>query len=502
MTLILTTTCSYALLIAIDQGTGFPSFNDRDIFLHSRLALHLPDTIGDLIPPSTIISAKPTKLVPKPQWRTTLGYFLSAKLLKRLKRRCAVITLQVTTMTGQGDMHELGTVTLRVDQAKTIKVTQRRQQQQQQPPFNILKDYVIDKGDWKPVIKNGNGTTMNNAQIKVGLFVVEMPLHAGERNRETTAASVRHHAIFNKQSEDSSYGDLGLEIHSMDTNDEMTNSLLSLTGTDGSNDYDTDQSTMNQHHHVTSSSSLSSSSDLRTSSNKKEKIISNTSTASLPIMDCFRVIQHKHGPFPYLQIGNGSQRYTFVLRLVEATAVMSLLSTNDPLLTINKSSSNIRKLMQYTFSDWQVKHDVITKGHSWQVTDQPMCLFLQGHLHDLQQWLSQQGQIEVCLVLADMNAKCEHTIGKSMVRLKGWCPLRIEQASFPIHDRSNRLHVDQPFQFARVVVQLGLTEGWGNGLDGQQRDIHLANNSSNSNDSDSRLVQPKHTFLHQQNLIK
>jgi hypothetical protein len=279
---------------------------------------------------------------------------------------------------------------------------------------------------------------------------------------------------------------------------------------DNNNDTDTKFNDISHQQSISaqssSGSSSSSSSEFHFNCIKKEKPLEDTSAPSACMTVCFRVMQRNRATFPYLQIGGGSQRYTFVFRLVEATAIMSLILTNDPPLVnnnnnnnnnnnsnSNSNSNNIRKLIQYTFSNWQVKHDVITKDNSWQVTDQPMCLSLQGHLTDLQQWLSQQGQIEVCLVLVDKMAKCEHTIGKSMVRLQDRCPLEIQQTSFPIHDRSNRLHVDQSFQFARVVVQLGLVKGWRNYLGDQQMDISLVNSS----DSDSLVQQQNHSFLYQ-----
>ncbi|KAI8339728.1 hypothetical protein BC941DRAFT_468997 [Chlamydoabsidia padenii] len=489
MTLILTTTCHYALLVAIEEGAGFPSLCDGDIFVQSRLSLHLPDTVGDLIPPSTIISAKPTKLVPNPQWRTTLVYFLSAKLLKRLRRQHAQVTLQIKTMAAeQGNMLELGTATLKVDQAKVIKMVRGQQ------PLNILKNYVVDKGEWKPIRKDGaestvaiTTTTKCTTQIKAGLFVVDMPPPVGERQREVATPLSRYPLKSNKRSSSSSSSsssnngrklddDLGLEIYSVDTSDCLTATNSSSRDTDD----DRDNENMTDQWRTTASNSpialdhFTITTTNKSNYNYKTKIPSNQSSPTLPspspspapsisppssVMGCLRVTQCNAGQLPYLQIGNGQQRYTFIFRIVEATAVTSLLlSSKDQQHLVGDNTTE--SLLQYTFSDWQVRHGVISKGNTWIVIDSPMRLFLQGHLHDLQHWLYQQGQIEVCLVLVDKAAKCDHTIGKAMVRLKGWCPLTMEQASFPIHDRSNRLHLDQPFQFAKVVVQLGLISGW------------------------------------------
>ncbi|CAO3583970.1 unnamed protein product [Absidia cylindrospora] len=502
MTLILTETCHYALLVAIEEGAGFPSLMDHDIFIHSRLALHLPNTVGDLIPPPTIISAKPTKLVPNPQWRTTLVYFLSAKLLRRLRRRHAQVTLQIMAMSEQCDTMELGSATLRVDHAKMIKMAQGQQ------PLTVLKNYVVNKGEWKQIRKDG----MGRAQIKAGLFIVDMPPPAGERQKQV-ATPLRHPIALNKQMED----DLGLEIYSADTSDCLTTHSSSSSLSSSTRDIDEnhtdgeDDDHLHHHHHHHHQNRKTPSSPLGnqiiinkkpwTTNTSSSTTTTSTSTLSsslspspsilppLSITNCLRVTHSKIGQIPFLRIGDGLQRYTFVLRIVEATGIMSLIPPKA-------RQVNTQKSIHYSFSEWQVRHGVITKGNSWQVTDPPMCLSLQGHLQDLQQWLTQQGHIEVCLVLGDETSKYEHTVGRAMVRLKGWCPLGIEQASFPIHDRSNRLHVDPPYQLAGVSVQLGLTEGWGN-EDGLTVDGLLKRSNSGSDDT---LVQQQPLFLQQQSI--
>ncbi|KAI8344837.1 hypothetical protein BC941DRAFT_508341 [Chlamydoabsidia padenii] len=499
MTLILTETCHYALLVAIEEGAGFPSLRDHEIFIHSRLALHLPNTVGDLIPPPTIISARPTQLVSHPQWRTTLVYFLSAKLLRRLRRRQALVTLQITAMSEQCDTLDLGAATLRVDEAKMIKMTQ----QDQKPPLATLKNFVVDKGEWKP-IRGGK------AQIKAGLFIVDMPPPAGERQKQV-ATPLRHPISLDKEEEE----DLGFEIYSADTSDCLTthsSSSSASSSTDIGHDIPIIEQQQQQQQQqlrrkrttsssssplekyiinnnkklwsttaataeVTTATTPSSSSSSTSSSSSSSLSPSPTLLPPLSIIKDLTVKPCKIGQLPYLQIGNGLNRYTFMLRIVEATAVMSLIPP----------SLGTRKSIQYTFAEWQIRHHVVIKGNAWQVIEPPMCLSLQGHLQDIQHWLTQQGQIDVHLVINDLaSSKHEHVIGKSVIRLKGWCPLGIEQASFPIHDRFKQLHIDPPYQLAGVSVQLGLMDGWGNNDDDGKRVV--ANGISNSG-SDATLVQ-------------
>lgn len=530
-------------------GAGFPSLRDHEIFIHSRLALHLPNTVGDLIPPPTIISARPTQLVSHPQWRTTLVYFLSAKLLRRLRRRQALVTLQITAMSEQCDRLDLGAATLRVDHAKMIKMTQ---DDQHKPPLAILKNFVVDKGEWKPIRKDDG--VNGKAQIKAGLFIVDMPPPAGERQKQV-ATPLRHPIALNKEMED----DLGLEIYSADTSDCLTTHSSSssaassrdhggagigVTDNDNGNDNDDDDDddndaldlglTISMHHHkdqqqqqrrrtISSSSSPlgkhimvnkklwststataatpSSSSSSTSSSSSSSLSPSPSLLPPLSIMKGLSAKPCKSGRLPYLQIGDGLQRYTFMLRIVEATAVMSLIPPTMRFLHTQKS-------IQYTFSEWKIKHDVVIKGNAWQVIEPPMCLSLQGHFQDIQRWLTQQqNQIEVHLVVSDLpssssssssslssSPKYEQVIGKSVIRLKGWCPLGVEQASFPIHDRFEQLHIDPPYQLAGVSVQLGLMDGWGNE---DENDGLLKRSNSGSEDT---LVQQQQRFLHQQSI--
>lgn len=393
----------------------------------------------------------------------------------------------------QGTMRELGTATLKVDRAKVIKMARGQQ------PLNILRNYVIDKGEWKPIRRDEPGAITNCAtQIKAGLFVVDMPPPAGERQRDVAPTLSRPlikpnysntSTIDNSSNRTSTRkidNDLGLEIYSVDTSDCLTATNSSSRGTEDDQENDTvlDQwranaigspSTLDSYPTKTSLTNHASSSPTLPSPSP-----SPSSSPSPPFITtkCIRNTRRKAGRTPHLQIGNGQHSYTFVFRIVEATAVTSLLlASQDLQLGGNTSTTTTQYWLQYNFFDYQVRHDVISKGNSWHVTDAPMHLSLRGHLHDLQQWLYQQGQIEVCLVVVDKAAKCDHTIGKAMVRLKGWCPSTIEQASFPIHDRSNRLHVDQPFQFAKVVVQLGLLSGWHDYDDGGVVKSNLIDNN-------------------------
>ncbi|SAM08663.1 hypothetical protein [Absidia glauca] len=447
-------------------------------------------------------------------------------------------------MSEQCDTLDLGAATLRVDHAKMIKMTQ---DDQHKPPLAILKNFVVDKGEWKPIRKDdGVG---GKAQIKAGLFIVDMPPPAGERQKQV-ATPLRHPIALNKEMED----DLGLEIYSADTSDCLTTHSSSSSaassrdhgGTGGTDNNDDDNEVLDlgltigmQHQkdhqqqqqrrrtisssssplgkHImvnkklwststTTAATPSSSSSSTSSSSSSSLSPSPSLLPPLSIMKGLSAKPCKSGRLPYLQIGDGLQRYTFMLRIVEATAAMSLIPPTMRFLHTQKS-------IQYTFSEWQIKHNVVIKGNAWQVIEPPMCLSLQGHFQDIQRWLTQQqNEIEVRLVVSDLpssssssssslssSSKYEQVIGKSVIRLKGWCPLGIEQASFPIHDRFKQLHIDPPYQLAGVSVQLGLMDGWGN--DDDDGDGLLKRSNSGSEDTlVQQQQQQQQRFLHQHSI--
>lgn len=132
--------------------------------------LHLPPPIDDLIPPKTLICTHPVTCTATPRWRTTLVYFLSAKLLQRLRQHHSQVTLEVLSLSLDGSKDGLGQVQLPVSEAKLVLMKHGK------PNMAQIKDYVVDKGEWH-LLSRGH------AQIRAGLFIVEIP-HAENGNLE------------------------------------------------------------------------------------------------------------------------------------------------------------------------------------------------------------------------------------------------------------------------------------------------------------------------------
>ncbi|KAI8370395.1 uncharacterized protein BYT42DRAFT_623212 [Radiomyces spectabilis] len=192
MTLLLTNTCQVAVLVAIEEGLfcivlrlrmsidrsidrsirltrgteighDFIPYPDRDLFIHCRLHLPLPEPVDDLIPPTTLISTQPIPCSTTPVWRTTLAYFLSTKILKGLRRRKTQVTLEIFTLSMNGDKEELGRVSLPINLAKMVRMNSLEREE-----LTMIKDYVVNKGRWHRLSKG-------NAEIKAGLFFATMP---------------------------------------------------------------------------------------------------------------------------------------------------------------------------------------------------------------------------------------------------------------------------------------------------------------------------------------
>ncbi|ORX53603.1 hypothetical protein DM01DRAFT_1407747 [Hesseltinella vesiculosa] len=377
MTLLLTKSCDYALLVAIEEGKGFPNDEDKDVFIHSRLDLPLPEPMEDLIPPPTLITTQPINLDSSPQWHTTLVYFISSKILKRLQQHQSSVNMQLLTISVDGETDEIGKLILPLNDAKVVLMKDGKR------PLSYVKDYVVDKGSWQPV--------NHRAQLKVGLFIVDMPPPAGERNNRNIAmpnAPPNSNLCTNDQ---------GLELQSAD---DVWNQLASCP----------------------------------------TPSLNNTSQQA-----------------SYLQIGQGSDRHTFVLRIKEALVPSTMLRpTPAPIHSDKPKAKEERRWVEYSFAQWHIRHLV---NDQWQVTDPPMCLALKGHQQDIHEWLAEQDVVEVNL-WAQQGRNTEQIIGKARIELRGWQLKVIEQASFPLHDRGNRLHVQPDYQFAKITVQLGLTNGW------------------------------------------
>ncbi|KAI9018046.1 hypothetical protein CLU79DRAFT_761451 [Phycomyces nitens] len=176
MSLLLTTTCDYALLVAIQQGRHFLPRNDDDVCIESKLELRLPEAVDDLILPTTIISTRPATIDPDGQviFRTTLAYLVSTKLLSRLRTYNAHVLLTISTLSADCTRTSLGVVRLQLSTAKMV--VQRHGQRQ----LHEVNRFVVDKGSWQPL-------PSREEQVKAGLFIVAMPDHYRSTSKATSS---------------------------------------------------------------------------------------------------------------------------------------------------------------------------------------------------------------------------------------------------------------------------------------------------------------------------
>ncbi|KAG0176833.1 hypothetical protein DFQ29_005578 [Apophysomyces sp. BC1021] len=164
MSILLTTTCDYAILVAIQQGRHFSHSEEHDICIQSKLELLLPKPVDDLIPPTTIINTAPATIAAdgSVHFQTTLVYLVSTKLLSRLRTYNAQISLTISSLSVDASSSNLGTIRLHLSGAKMV--VQHHGQRQ----LNEVNQFVVDKGAWQSIPNR-------REQIKAGLFIVAMP---------------------------------------------------------------------------------------------------------------------------------------------------------------------------------------------------------------------------------------------------------------------------------------------------------------------------------------
>ncbi|KAI7859039.1 hypothetical protein BDC45DRAFT_601932 [Circinella umbellata] len=177
MSLLLTRTCEYAILVAVQQGRHFSHSADHDICVQSKLELRLPAAVDDLIPPTTIISTPPTSILRDGTvlFDTTLAYLISTKLLQRLRTHNAEINLTANSVGSDATQQRIGTISLSVADAKMVV--------HHGGHMDKVNRFVVDRADWRSLSPDNN----RKEQLKAGLFIVSMPDKKG--NNLSSASS-------------------------------------------------------------------------------------------------------------------------------------------------------------------------------------------------------------------------------------------------------------------------------------------------------------------------
>ncbi|KAI8077445.1 hypothetical protein BDF21DRAFT_421041 [Thamnidium elegans] len=401
MSLLLTKNCHYAILVAIEDGQHFIAQEDKDVYIASRLNLKLPRPVDDLIPPTTLISTKPTILTDKPQWRTTLVYYVSSQILHRLRKRQAQVTLEVNTLAEKGARDILGSIVLKMEDAKMVILNGKRD-------ISQIQQFVVDKGDWLSVNEN------NRSQVKAGLFIAEMPQNTDAVEKKFGTPLQRPIRTDYGRSD----GEVGLEICS-DVSElliNMSDNSILLNAEDEDDDELLDDSDYEQVHHHEEEQ------EQEEEQEEEEQTIA---------------------------IGNGLDQYSFEFRIIDAKYISS----------ITKSFPNIvQAFFQYEFADKQYQCPAENDKDTWLALENHPGISIQGHLEDIKTWMEELSMITVCLIGQDSDGKQE-LIGFSEVYIKGR-DIGVVPLSTLIYDCDKTWHINSSKQFSKLQVQVGLTEGW------------------------------------------
>lgn len=415
MSLLLTKNCHYAILVAIEDGEQFKAQSDKDVYVTSRLNIRLPPQVDDLIPPNTRLSTRPTALVKEPQWRTTLVYYISNQILSRLKNSQA--TLEITSLSENCTQEKLGTVTLNMEDAKSVLMRKGSRN------ISQIQQFVVDKGDWMSI--QGGATT---GRIKAGLFIVEMPHNADSNfsgNKEI-GTPLQMPLRLNHSSKSNNMGELGLEICS-----DMSDLFINSAELHDDDDYNDDEQEQRE----------GSVPDFQEFGEEQEPELELDDDD-----DC-------------IVVGSGTGRFGFLFRIIQAKHISSIL---------DQYSDIEDAYFYYQFADKEYQCLIESDQDNWRATEYHANVPLQGDLQEIKDWLSKQMTMEVCLVVKQLNQPEDIIIGKSEVFLKER-DIGIAQQSSIIYDNDKTWHINSEKQFAQLQLQIGLTKGW----DTSDDDVHI-----------------------------
>ncbi|KAG1468462.1 hypothetical protein G6F56_003815 [Rhizopus delemar] len=440
MSLLLTKSCEYALLVTIQQGRYFKSDNES-IQVETELDLKLPSSINDLIPHNTKITS-PSANIERDgtcDFNVSLVYFVSSKQLVRLRKERAKAIIRTRRIYKDQKMKLVDTIQLPITEAKEVVPKSAHQ-------LDHIYKFVADKGAWC--------TLSSQEQLKVGLFYVAMPDSSnsgggggGTITRVSTPC---------------------IELRSPPPTPKITNAAL--------------------HQSYCSSNSSSGNSSTTTSSNRKKKITSilgmqhqlpkkkpvedkraktpqptlrrtKSSLIDLNIEELAETLR-KINIFPsvskeirktpqpsqsYHQIGKGTLKYTFYFKILHADHI-------NP--SISHSSNSKLKKPYVSWSFLSTYNISPAASFAQEYTNQSRsCFQLTGHLVDIQHWLDALDQIKLSLIMMDKQTK--QTAGTASISLKN---IAFNDRTFD--DRSCLVLNSQDQVVAQITVRMGLVSGW------------------------------------------
>ncbi|KAG1466801.1 hypothetical protein G6F46_009693 [Rhizopus delemar] len=415
MSLLLTRNCHYALLVAIDEGQQFNAQDDRELYITSRLNLKLPRAVDDLIPPNTRINTRPTSFTQTPKWRTALIYYLSNKILYNLIKRQGSISLEILSVSEEMHRENLGFVELQVDHAKVVRLHRGNKE------ITQIQQFVINKGDWLRVNENGR------AQIKAGLFIVEMPNNATAEAKNKEVGTPLQMPIRTSNQNPLTEGDLGMEICS---------DMSDLFPVEGDVTFLSDEKEENGDAIYDKSEYLHTEEDLNNLDEKSEYMGQDMEEYEEEERNC-------------IYVGKGSEQYSFLFQLIEVKHMSSIM---EGYIDIQ------RAFIRYAFANREYEIQVNLLKDKWEVIEYQKGIPLQGSLDDVQEWLNIQEKISVYFMIEYVSGE-EDLIGFADVYLKGRGVQILEQSSI-VFDRDRMWHINQDKMFTKLQLKVGLVKGW------------------------------------------
>ncbi|KAI9269851.1 hypothetical protein BY458DRAFT_185790 [Sporodiniella umbellata] len=412
MSLLLTRNCHYALLVAIDEGQQFSVQDDRELYITSRLNLKLPKAVDDLIPPNTRINTRPTPFTQAPKWRTTLIYYLSDKILYNLIKRQGTITLEIMSVSEEMQRENLGIVELQINDAKRVRLHRKNKE------ITQIQQFVINKGSW---LRMENG----RAQIKAGLFIVEMPNHASAEAINKEVGTPLQLPMRTNNQTPSSEGELGMEICS-DVSDLFP----------GEGDFSSDEKEDDEDEEYSKSGYLQPEDEDINHLDEKSGYIANDTEEDDLTRDC-------------IVVGRGTEQYSFFFQLIEAKNMSSFMDGYSDIQ---------RAFIRYAFINKEYDIQVNLLKDKWEVIEYQKGTPLQGSLEEAREWLNAQEKISVCFMVEYNNGEIDF-IGYTDVYLKGRGN-GISEQSFIVFDHDRMWHINEDKIFTTLQLKMGLVKGW------------------------------------------
>ncbi|KAI7892656.1 uncharacterized protein EV154DRAFT_504406 [Mucor mucedo] len=452
MSLLLTKTCEYAILVTIQQGRYFQT--DATIKIETELDLKLPPSIDDLIPTKTNICSPPSKVDNHGNcsFNVSLVYFVSHKQLTRLRRNEATMSICVK----KEDKHNNKIVFLIADAKEVIPQSEHK--------LDHIYKFVADKGAWCTIAKT-------RQQLKVGLFYVAMP----DNNHSSNNSIVLNTPCIQLRSPPPTPI---MPKRVTATNSNRKKKISSILGTSNSviscatSIISTTTTNTGRKKKPSVNSSSSSSSH---SNNEPQKIPlrrTKSSLVDLNIEELANVLKKMNifssdkqaPPLPlplspsvsippeqsYHQIGKGTLQYTFYFKIMFVDHFKQNLLRQSTPITSKKIQYLKKPYFGYSFlSNYNLSP--VASINLPNQHDGKCCFQLRGHFIDIQNWFHAQNSIELSYIITDKYTK--ETVGKARVPLKS-LDSKISDKIYSVHD------LDKESVIAKVTVRIGLVSGW------------------------------------------